>query len=227
MRTKKSSIVGRCLSIVVIGLLLVTVTNGVMADSTEANLSMPSLPIGMERTVSNSNVNPVDYGFTEPTGGFDDGFQIRQTLMVSVTPSYSTVNNRLNGYAITILVYFTALVSTHTASFLGNVTFIMDDGSTRSYPAGYSIVFSTLSPGLPLLMYQVVTFRWISLTCKAVYVSIDHVEDGQFIRHVEKAWANKPFGVQSPVVSLPSASMAGNELMLGERAVTSIALISS
>lgn len=191
MKHKRKNMTGRYLPIAFIIMLLVPMSNSVLADlDSYYSLMLPPVPNGMEVIVNHQNMtNPIDYGFTEPDG-FNDGFQWRQSLLLAVRPSYNTTVSRLNGYTLDFITYCPILPQSHNLAFLGSATYIFDDGHTATYPTGLTMTWTTNNIEQPLVIIWEFTFRWMYLTCKNVYISLDYYEDGQFIRHVEKSWVN-------------------------------------
>jgi hypothetical protein len=204
MKEKNKAKIGRYLPIAFIIMLLTPITNCVLADDNSYySLAMPPIPNGMVVTINHQNMtNPIDYGFTEPDG-FNDGFQWRQSLLLAVLPSYNTSMSRLNGYTIDFVVYCPIIPHPHSLSFLGNVSYVFEDGHTATYPAGFTMTWTSEGVQMPLVILWEFTTSWIYLTCKNIYISLDYVEDGQFIRHVEKSWINSGDEPSPPPHSVP------------------------
>jgi len=197
MNKKNKTNIGRYLPIAFIIMLLTPITNSVTAGIPVVNMTyIPPPPDGMVITTNQHNLtNPIDYGFTDPDGFFD-GIQWRQSLLFAVRPAYNTSRNRLNGYTLDLLIYCPILPQTHSIAFPGNVTYIMDDDSVITWPIGLTLTWTTHNIEQPLLIFFEISCQWIYLTCKNIYLSMDYIEDGQFIRHVERSWTNRPFDVK-------------------------------
>lgn len=147
------------------------------------NYNQPVLPAGMQRNiVSTEQLDPEQCGWGDP--------QIRQSeVLVGKYTEERNGEDALVGTEEVFMLYCGALVQTHNLDLIGSVNYVFTDDTTYTINNYHWIwVWSTLSPGLPLVFVITVDTSWMYKECKKITYDVNYLEDGLYVRHIHHVW---------------------------------------